>query len=125
MRDTQGSLWMWLDTDTQVAYPTGDISTQALSKTATASASCVANAAVTVIDRIHGGPVATAGTLQFLTEPGNVLIREIPLAAGTATNMGSHQNQQSFQILGPWRAVANTSGACDWYVDFRFEENRV
>lgn len=116
--EQQGSLWMWLDTDTQVAYPTGDITTQAASKTATAASSFVADAAVTVIDRIHGGPVATAGTLQFRTEPGDVLIREIPLAAGVATNMASHQNTQSFRILGAWRVVANTTGTCDWYIDF-------
>lgn len=127
LRITQGSKWFWLDTDTQVAYPTGDISTRALSKTATAGSSDLVNAAATVIDRIQQGPLATGGILNIYRADDLVTpLHEIPLAPASATNMGTGvMVDMDILLEGPLAFMANTTGACDLYVYYRTENNRV
>jgi hypothetical protein len=125
MSANEADLWLWLDTDNEDAYPTGDISSKALSKTATAANSCVKNAAVTFIRRVQIGPLGTAGVIQFKKLDGTTVIREISVFTPGA-NVATNQLQLGFIIKGPWMVNCNVSGAtCDVYVDFQYLDAAV
>lgn len=118
--------WMHLDTDAEVQWPTGDMSTRAASGTAVQAEALngrMTGRGLTTIKSVQSGASHVVGVLQILGYDGTTLVREITVPTSSANNLGFNNQVLDFSFPGGFSVfMDNASGTVDVFIGYEYDE---